>query len=339
MRLGWLLAVVFSVVLCTAFAWAKDGDELLLSGSDVLCRPGEAASLAVKVERLGLLRKGVEGAVVTAVLTAGGVKQTLGPAETDDDGWVKFPVRFEEPGLYAVAVEAVADDPEAVGSEQFLIACRTAERVSVVVDIDDTLTASDAQVLSSRPRVRDPETVAVVSALAARYDLVYVTGRLRWGAPRTRAWLRRMGFPAAPLFVRDLKRTRALRSGTFKRQLLGKLRQRFANIVVGVGDEDSDVEAYTENGMLAILIEEEEGESWNVKNWSQIRELLLGENVSFTDELSGETHLVGEEWIFQCRRAGGRWSLEGWGMAPVTGSWPEVRQALFDHLSQKGRRR
>ena len=109
--------------------------------------------------------------------------------------------------------------------------------------------------------------------------------------------------------------------------------------MVGVGDEHSDVEAYTENGMLAILIEEEEDESWNVKNWSQIRELLLGENVSFTDELSGETQLRGKEWAFQCRRAGGRWSLEGRGMAPVTGSWPAVRQALFDHLSQKGRRR
>ena len=257
---------------------------------------------------------------------------------TNEDGWAEFSVRFEGPGLHTVVVEAVKkhEDSERRGEEVFLVACRTAERVSVVLDVDDTLTASDAQFLSSHPEVRDGETVAVVSRLAERYDLIYLTGRLRWGTPRTRAWLREMGFPAAPLFVRDIKQTLAIRAATFKEEALGELRRRFPNIVVGVGDEDGDVEAYTENGMLAILIEEEEDESWNVKKWSQIRELLLAEDVTFADQLSGETRLNGTRWRFRCQRRQGEWVLSGSGMAPVKGAWPHVRQALFDYLKARG---
>jgi len=73
----------------------------------------------------------------------------------------------------------------------------------------------------------------------------------------------------------------------------------------------------------------------DMETWSQIRELLLGEGVSFTDELSGETQLRGRKWSFRYRGTGGQWRREGQGLTPVTGSWPEVRQALFDHLRGK----
>jgi len=334
------LAVGLPSLLLAGLLWAGQ-DHLLLSGSDALCQPGEGATLSVKVEQRGLRHKDVEGARVSASLLSEDERRPLGRVVTDEDGWAEFPVRFDEAGLYRVAVEAMVrgEDVDERGREEFLVACRRPDRVGLVLDIDDTLTASDAALLSSLAAVRDPDTVAVVRALAQRYDLLYLTARVRWTSPQTRRWLRTKGFPAAPLFVRDLKRSRALRSGTYKTQLLRQLRRRFPNILVGVGDEDSDVEAYTNNGMVAILIEEKEDESWNVKTWSHVRELLLDEDVMFADRLSGEVVLAGRDWEFSCTRQGRSWRLSAPGLGPVTGGWPEVRQALFDHLQEQGAKR
>lgn len=338
MRPGAARKTLVLLLLMGATVWA-DEQALVLTGSDVLCRPGEKATLAVKVEESGWRHKDVERALVSAFHVTETGRKPLGRGVTDEEGWVELPVRFDEPGLYRVAVEAVpaGEDVAKRGREEFLVACRRPERVAVVLDIDDTLTASDAAVLSASPAVRDPDTVAVVSALAQRYDLLYLTGRPRWMSSRTRRWLRTKGFPPAPLFMRDLKRSRALRSGADKTRLLGQLRRHFPNILVGVGDEDSDVEAYTSNGMVAILIEEEEDEAWNVQRWSQIEELLLGKEVTFAGRLSGEVVLAGKDWRFSCTRQGRNWRLSAPGLGPVLGAWPEVRQALFDGLREQGR--
>ena len=325
------------LLLIGATVWA-DEEALVLTGSDVLCQPGEESTLAVKVEESGWRHKDVQGAVVSALPTSEAGRKSLGRRVTDEEGWVEFPVRFGEPGLYPVAVEAVLAGGDVIkwGREEFLVACRRPERVAVVLDIDDTLTASDAAVFSASAAPRDPETVAVVSALAQHYDLVYLTGRLRGMSSHTRGWLRTKGFPPGPLFVHDVKKSGALRSGTYKKKVLRDLRQHFPNILVGVGDEDSDVEAYTSNGMITILIEEEEHEAWTVERWWQIQELLLGKDVTFADRLSGQAVRAGKDWRFSCTREGRSWRLSAPGLGPVVGGWPEVRQALFDGLREQG---
>lgn len=330
--------LVLALVVLTAAARAE-ADGLAISGSDVLCRPGEEARLAVKVERSGWRRRDVEGALVSFRLMEGEQGgRLLGTTVTDEDGWAEVSVRFERPGLYRVTVEALGVK-EAEGkraAEEFLVACRGTQRVGVVLDIDDTLTASDRLPPDGAARVRDPETAAVVRALARRYDLLYVSGRLRWSSSVTRRWLRREGFPLAPLFLRDLKRSGTLRSGTYKERLLRGLRRRFPNILVGVGDEDSDVQAYSDCGMLPILIEEREEEPWNVERWRQIRELLLGEEVTFTDRLTARVRRGESRVTIRCRRRGDRWELSVGGREPLRGTWPEVRSALLAYLRQGG---
>lgn len=328
--------VAVAALMGVAAAWAEAGG-LVLSGSDVVSRPGEEATLAVKVEKSGWRHKDVEGALVSVRLIGEEGSRLLWSTVTDEDGWAEVPVRFERPGLYRLAVEAwgVEKGEGKRGTEEFLVASRGTERVGVVLDIDDTLTASDWVLSSGEARVRDPETVAVVQALSRRYDLLYVTGRLRWSSSVTRQWLRSGGFPLGPLFVRDLKRAGALRSGTYKEQLLRRLRRRFPNIVVGVGDEDSDVKAYASNGILPILLEEQE-EAWNVKRWQQIRELLLGEEVTFTKDLTAQVQVRGRRLTIRCRERDGQWELSVEGREPVRGTWPEVRAALFAYLRQGG---
>jgi len=310
-----------------------DGDKLVLSGCDVLCRPGEEATLAVKVEEKGLGSKDAEGALVSAFLVTPAGRQLLAQAVTDGHGRARISLRFEEPDLYRVAVQAVArGEPDERGEEEFLAACRRPERVAVVLDIDDTLSDSDNVLFRSSASVRDSNAVAVVSALAEQYDLLYVTGRARGFSPETRQWLRKAGFPRAPLFLRDGKQDENLRVGTYKAKVLGRLRRDFPNILIGVGDEDSDVSAYVSNGMLAILLRETEWESWNVTRWSQVNELLLGEDVTFRSALPGTVTREGRPWRFECRKADGGWALSAQGVDLARGSWPVVRSALLEQL-------
>jgi len=337
MTVGGRRASALAMVLTCALVWGAE-EGLVLTGSDVLCRPGEEAVLAVKVENAGWRHKDAEGARVSAVLVDDGVRRPLADVVTDDDGWAEFPVSLKEPGVSRVLVAAVGagGDSGKRGGNTFLVVCRNTDRLGVVLDIDDTLTASDAAIMDSSPPVRDADTISVVTALAERYDIVYLTGRVRWDSARIRQWLWANGFPPGPLFVRDLKLSGELFAADYKRQTLRELRRHFPNIVVGVGDEDGDAEAYTDSGMVPILIEEEESEAWNVERWSQIRELLLGDAVTFTSRLSCEVTRGGKPWGARCTERSGQWALAADGLAPAAGSWAEVRGILFEHLKKQG---
>jgi len=333
MKARWFPCVLLVSLLLAVATWA-DGDKLVVSGCDVLCRPGEEAALGVVVEKTGWRHKDAKGALVSAFLLTPTAREPLGSTVTDHEGRATIPLRFAEPGLYRVAVEAVVVNEKLNkrGREEFLVACRGTDRVTVVLDIDDTLTAQDSSFLGHSAAVRDPDTVSVVSALAEQYDLIYVTGRVRWLSPETRRWLEQAGFPRAPLFLRGLKLEEALSVETYKAKVLSRLRLDFPNILIGVGDEDPDVMAYVKNGMLAILLDEKERESWNVTRWSEIRELLLGEEVTFTTVLSGSVERGGRPWRFECRKGDGGWVLSAEGKEFARGSWPAVRSALLEHL-------
>jgi hypothetical protein len=326
--------------LCLLLAVSVEADEgkLVLLGCDLLCRPGDDATLTVKVEEKGLGGKDARGARVSAFLVTPTARQLLAQAVADKNGQARIPLRFEEPGLYRVAVQAVAKGESRVpaerarGEEEFLAACRQLDRVAVVLDIDDTLTDSDNVLFRGSASARDPDTVAVVSALAEHYDLVYLTGRAHSSSRETRQWLRKAGLPAAPLFLRGGKEDENQSVGAYKAKVLNRLRRDFPNILIGVGDEDSDVGAYISNGMLAILLKETEWQSWNVSRWSQVKELLLGEDVTFRSSLSGTVTLQGRPWRFDCRKGDMGWTLSAGGEDLAQGSWPAVRSALLKHL-------
>jgi hypothetical protein len=326
------LSGLFVSILLAGSMWA-DEDKLAVLGCDVLCRPGEEATLAVTVETKGLGGKGAQGARVSAFLVTQAGRQLLGEAVADRNGQARVPLRFEEPSLYRVAVQATAKGESSErGEEEFLAACRRPDRVAVVLDIDDTLTDSDNVLFRGSASARDPDTVAVVSALAEHYDLVYLTGRAHSSSRETRQWLRKAGLPAAPLFLRGGKEEENQSVGAYKAKVLNRLRRDFPNILIGVGDEDSDVGAYVSNGMLAILLKETEWQSWNVSRWSQVRELLLGEDVTFKSALSATVTLEGRPWRFECRKEDRDWVLTTGREDLARGRWPTVRSALLEQL-------
>lgn len=98
-----------------------------------------------------------------------------------------------------------------------------------------------------------PGAAEALNELATLYRVVYLTARDESLYDKTRAWLSEKGFPAGPLFCRDMHPFGS--AETFKRCFLADLGKRFPHLVAGVGDRLSDARAYQANGMIAVLID------------------------------------------------------------------------------------
>jgi hypothetical protein len=141
-------------------------------------------------------------------------------------------------------------------------------RTIIVVDIDETLSVTDYGDLlfsrhdgGSRPIYGARETM---TALARDYHIAYVTARPRFMLERTRRWLREHGFPDGPVMVSES--WAEWRSQTnFKRNTLARLRQQWPNLLIGIGDKRADVEAYTYNRMLALIVNEKDADRYGRK--------------------------------------------------------------------------
>jgi len=102
----------------------------------------------------------------------------------------------------------------------------------------------------ARPMPGSPQ---VMRRLAEKYAIIYLTHRPDYFGPKSKAWLRANDYPAGPLLLSNIGGFLG-GSGRFKTRAIGRLRERFANILIGIGDKVSDARAYDDNGMRAFLI-------------------------------------------------------------------------------------
>jgi hypothetical protein len=131
------------------------------------------------------------------------------------------------------------------------------QRTVIAVDIDETLSITDYLDLiftahdgGSRP-IRG--AVETMNALARDFNIAYVTSRPRFMLERTRQWLHETGFPDGPVIV--AAGWADWRSQTqYKRKTLNNLRQQWPNLLIGIGDKQVDVDAYTDNRMLTLIV-------------------------------------------------------------------------------------
>lgn len=151
------------------------------------------------------------------------------------------------------------------------------------VDVDETLCNADYATLLLEDREDDKsepiEGAAERAASPSRYNLFYFTARPHALQVMTRRWLDRHGFPQLPI-VMALEFSDTLTQGGFKEAHLRRLRGMWPDLLIGIGDKSVDVNAYRENGMLAVIFEPDGGESDDaaltyLTDWSAIRELLL----------------------------------------------------------------
>jgi len=217
---------------------------------DSLCRPGEEVDLRARLQAGDLLH--ARAGAVVRFLRGGKLYKA---AETDGHGIAAVTFVPETPGDYEFTAEVspngLSDEPPA--PQKLLAACREADTPSLIVDLDKTLVASGfEQVLIGqvRPMPGSPE---VMRRLAEKYAIIYLTHRPDYFGPKSKAWLRAHGYPVGPLLLSDIGGFLG-GSGKFKTRAIGRLRERFANIRIGIGDKVSDAQAYDDNGMRAFLI-------------------------------------------------------------------------------------
>lgn len=132
------------------------------------------------------------------------------------------------------------------------------DRTIIAVDIDGTIARPDYDTifLTSKPEERSTPLVQAketLTALAAEYRIVYVSGRPRFVLEKSRRWLERHGFPPGPVFhARSFRSSMA--SKRFKLRELAALREIWPSLRIGIGDREADMTAIQRNGMLAVIV-------------------------------------------------------------------------------------
>jgi LNS2 (Lipin/Ned1/Smp2) len=182
----------------------------------------------------------------------------LGTTRTDGDG--HFALRLDAAARLPIGMRdlyaSVAGDRSGV---RFLAYVAPVGTRVIVSDVDGTLTASEnafpeAVVFDTRVDAQPGAAAAFQAATAAGYQLVYVTARGDRFTGATRHWLADHGFPRGPLrLASGLLVWPGAATVAFKSHVLQALARHLV-IVAGVGNRESDIEAYTAAGVAANRI-------------------------------------------------------------------------------------
>lgn len=170
----------------------------------------------------------------------------LARAQTDAAGFYDFPAT----GYVPATGQPVYAMLEANGScaEHFTYLAPTGTKV-VVVDIDGTLTLSDAEF---QTQVGDdtyvPKPMGAAAALtqawtAKHYQVVYLTARPHVFLTETREWLESLGFPVGPVITEnDFEEAHA-----YKALWLSRMATDFGwDVFAAYGNADTDIAAYAD---------------------------------------------------------------------------------------------
>jgi len=145
------------------------------------------------------------------------------------------------------------------------------EKPVVVIDLDGTVVSSGTvtklvQGLGMvfpfffRTVARLPLAPETISMFSDNYNIVYMTARGRQIVQGSLDWLDANGFPDAPLFYQD----RSLSISDlwaepefrleFKTEAVGYVIEQGLTAEIGIGDQSTDIKAYSDNGLRSILI-------------------------------------------------------------------------------------
>jgi hypothetical protein len=173
-------------------------------------------------------------------------------ALTDSDGLAAASVSPVTTGRFPFTAELLGVDDRPTGHGTLFVI--DPKRPVVVVDIDGTLSAMSGWKVPFRGSKAEtfPGARALLSALARTHAIVYLSARDDSFLPLTRRFLALHEFPPGPVLMNDWglgsKKEREQlmpgNHGAFKARVLTRLRRRGLKLTLGLGDADSDAEAY-----------------------------------------------------------------------------------------------
>jgi hypothetical protein len=221
----------------------------LLCGYDVLALPNETVEVRVQL-LAGSFLSDQKNRPVRFLRDGKVVKET----RTDNEGHASMVFQPTGRGNTLFQAEAPAATPLGLPARaDILVACRRADDPMCVVDLDKTLVDSGfEEVLLGDPDPM-PGSAEVMAKLARQFTIVYLTHRPEPFEPKTKAWLRGKKLPEGPVLC-STGRQFVRGSEHYKSNVLAELTGRFRAIRFGVGEKESDAQAYHENGLRAILL-------------------------------------------------------------------------------------
>jgi hypothetical protein len=247
------LVPAFALVFLSA-APALAAKATVLTGYDLIARPGARATLRFKVERDNLIRWDIRGATVEFRWQG----SLIGTAVSGDDGYADLAVRVgSTPGDYLITGKVAAGGEYWSREATLLLAIRDASARIVVTDIDWTLSAADWWEVATRSNSQIPPVngaVAAIRDLAKDATVVYVTARHDAQSAKTKSWLATWGFPRAPVFFSEDVRA-FFDPRPYKTAVVRSIEAAFPSVLCGFGDLTSDAEAYHANGLPAFIFD------------------------------------------------------------------------------------
>lgn len=231
---------------------------------DAITTPGTSVRLGTKFERSrygGLWRPDLRWKRVTYRFQG-----LSGRVLTDFDGMAI--VRAPAPATAGVyTYEAEMSSPSATAQGKMWVL--DPQRPLVIVDIDGTISdLPEWQVPFMGGHARAyADSPQLLRDLARTYQIVYLTARDDTFDPQTRAFLKRRGFPEAPVIYNDLglwtsEERRQLKKdehGTFKLRKIQELQALGLQVAFGIGNSETDGWAYEQAGLPSYLRTEASG--------------------------------------------------------------------------------
>lgn len=203
----------------------------------------------------------------------------LARARTDKLGYAVAVGRIPEG---ARTLEAMASlDGHALKSQGEVLSWER-DRTIVVCDIDGTVSDTDRRTLvfdhqdtGSRPLPNAPETL---QSLSEQYNLLFLTGRPVFLYAKTHEWLGDHGFPMAPVILAPNMRD-AAKVEPFKKKTIARIKRLYPNALIGIGNAETDSQAYTAEHMLAIMIDDGKrrrfrSEAIALRTWRRVRQFF-----------------------------------------------------------------
>jgi hypothetical protein len=165
-------------------------------------------------------------------------------------------------------------------------------RTILVCDIDETISETRYSTLlddmeadtGSAPL---PDSSATLQALAGRFNIVYMTARPRWLLEKTRRWLVDHGFPDAPVVTAPTL-AEALGVQKFKGGQIEEWRTLADHLLIGIGNAETDSEAYAANGLLTIIIDDDDTDDFRahavvLRNWAMVGDFFDANRAELED--------------------------------------------------------
>jgi phosphatidate phosphatase APP1 len=158
-------------------------------------------------------------------------------------------------------------------------------RTILVCDVDGTISQTDFTALvSSVLNEKDikaravPDAAETLQHLSREYNIVYLTVRPVYLHYQSHKWLSDHGFPSAPVICApDLQISRKVLE--YKRTIIAKLKELYPDALIGIGNEETDAEAYASGGMMAIMIDDGNHRQFRsdallLRTWSRVRQFF-----------------------------------------------------------------